>query len=759
MEEFVFVLIIIVIAVGAAVILILGYLSLRLLICQPRKPAVRNLAIPRRRTTTTSGESIEISTFQTLPPYRAQEVEEVPAPPLPIVDHGAIEAGAMIPINDNNDIQPVNESEEIRIQTEDNVMGDTENTTVGNLEENVIIHVHPPPPAYASPLLNIEPPQNIPQSSHTAENLTTPSHERDANPDDEVEITIPRPSHDGSIYGTLPRRTTKQSMYMKSIGRSPSKDLIHETSEDVEKTMANEQAGTKLDMIDQAIKYIHKKQDLLQQQQQPLPIPPAPNSLSRHVVLQMTPQPSQHNSTPSSPIVLPSNIFSSPSNSSQPPNTSPSRPHLQIGNSSAPSPQISASNLPIAQTTDQVTSPELQLSALKAFVITQYRNFELLEQDLFHPRVLLQANLIYPLSSRTRRYLINSYYSFDEKVMKELLGKKLNTRTKKELEDISEKTGVPLGGCRRMFENLKRIMKKVQDFDFVPGIFASSIFSEDFLLTKEQARSYTIIIFICTYRLDTSKKKLSHLKFYHFCEIAATLIQYFTSPSSNAPKIIHRPSVSSNAGQTFATNPIISNLISQNSYGGGTTGSISSPTTLDSPASFTGNNNLSSFTANRELEVGDEIDPQISQDSRDIRSILFTNKEITEEFKNIVSRLLNRNSLTGSTSYSEQIATNLNLEKLNDKPFRIILKNALSIGASTSSKEFRDIYVNLVEKVIEQCESVGWGKKELELFLDGCVDGWMEMESVGLAVKRRYERSFGRVLKGVKIAAGILFDV
>jgi hypothetical protein len=41
------------------------------------------------------------------------------------------------------------------------------------------------------------------------------------------------------------------------------------------------------------------------------------------------------------------------------------------------------------------------------------------------------------------------YYGFDEVVVRELLGKKLNSRTRRDLDGVAQKTSVSLGSCRR----------------------------------------------------------------------------------------------------------------------------------------------------------------------------------------------------------------------------------------------------------------------------------------------------------------------
>ena len=42
-----------------------------------------------------------------------------------------------------------------------------------------------------------------------------------------------------------------------------------------------------------------------------------------------------------------------------------------------------------------------------------------------------------------------SYYAFDKEVLREFLGKKMNAKLRKDMDDVSEKTGVSLESCRR----------------------------------------------------------------------------------------------------------------------------------------------------------------------------------------------------------------------------------------------------------------------------------------------------------------------
>ncbi|KAI1287158.1 hypothetical protein EDD11_010485, partial [Mortierella claussenii] len=118
------------------------------------------------------------------------------------------------------------------------------------------------------------------------------------------------------------------------------------------------------------------------------------------------------------------------------------------------------------------------------------------------------------------------YYSFDESVVREILGKKLNSRTRKDLDEVHEKTGVKLTSCRRQFDNLKRVMKKVEDAE---GRTLVRDIEHQFLLPHHLARKYAHILFIADNKLDTFRKRLSCYQFADFEYCGSVLMQYWTS--------------------------------------------------------------------------------------------------------------------------------------------------------------------------------------------------------------------------------------
>ncbi|KAJ8984025.1 hypothetical protein NQ317_012249 [Molorchus minor] len=121
----------------------------------------------------------------------------------------------------------------------------------------------------------------------------------------------------------------------------------------------------------------------------------------------------------------------------------------------------------------------------------------------------LQEQLAFQIDPHTRLLLIEKYYEFDDEVIRELLGKKLSSKNRKDLDEVAEKTGKPLKSCRRQFDNVKRVFKTVEE---MPGSIVENI-KNNFYLPDELATKYACIVFITCIRFETSKKKLQHLSF------------------------------------------------------------------------------------------------------------------------------------------------------------------------------------------------------------------------------------------------------
>lgn len=76
------------------------------------------------------------------------------------------------------------------------------------------------------------------------------------------------------------------------------------------------------------------------------------------------------------------------------------------------------------------------------------------------------------------------YYELDDAVAREILGKKLSSRYRKDLDEVADRTGIRLKSVRRQFDNVKRIFKCVEE---MPGNVTNNI-RLHYLLTEELAR-------------------------------------------------------------------------------------------------------------------------------------------------------------------------------------------------------------------------------------------------------------------------------
>uniref|UniRef100_A0A3Q4FXR3 Fibroblast growth factor (acidic) intracellular binding protein a n=1 Tax=Neolamprologus brichardi TaxID=32507 RepID=A0A3Q4FXR3_NEOBR len=105
---------------------------------------------------------------------------------------------------------------------------------------------------------------------------------------------------------------------------------------------------------------------------------------------------------------------------------------------------------------------EASKDVLLSDTMDQYRTFQMCER-LLHSPAKLANQLLFQIPPHRQIMLIERYYAFDDTFVREVLGKKLSKGTKKDLDDISAKTGVTLKSCRRQFDNFKRVFKVVEE--------------------------------------------------------------------------------------------------------------------------------------------------------------------------------------------------------------------------------------------------------------------------------------------------------
>lgn len=116
-------------------------------------------------------------------------------------------------------------------------------------------------------------------------------------------------------------------------------------------------------------------------------------------------------------------------------------------------------------------------------VLDHYRTYSLLERLLFAPTKLSEQPS-FQLEPLSQQLLIEKYYNLDDTVAREILGKKLSSRYRKDLDEVADRTGIRLKSCHRQFDNVKRIFKCVEE---LPGSVTNNI-KQNFMLPDELAR-------------------------------------------------------------------------------------------------------------------------------------------------------------------------------------------------------------------------------------------------------------------------------
>ena len=278
----------------------------------------------------------------------------------------------------------------------------------------------------------------------------------------------------------------------------------------------------------------------------------------------------------------------------------------------------------------------------------QFRSFRTLEPYLQLPSTLTTQHL-FQLSHANMRVLIEQYYAFDENVVREFLGKKLSSKNRKDLDDVSEKTGISLKSCRRQFDNIKQVLKVVDDYE---GSLVENI-KQQFILPENLARSYASVVFISHNRFETNKKKLLHLTFADFTYCASQMIDHWTAGSEG------------------------------------------------------------SHAVDDDLE----LDRDFLQELHDLKLSMIDRVWIDRQQK-VVLKDLRRKKLP------------VPFLKSVEGSFKTLSKAITNLGASLiHSKDLKDFFIDLIEKIVEPCKQLHWGRSEMEQFVSSIAGTFPECEA------------------------------
>ncbi|KAL5256450.1 hypothetical protein ACHWQZ_G011629 [Mnemiopsis leidyi] len=139
----------------------------------------------------------------------------------------------------------------------------------------------------------------------------------------------------------------------------------------------------------------------------------------------------------------------------------------------------------------------------------QYQTFSLLEPLLRKPPALASSPVVnMPFITDT---LLQQYYSLDAVVARELVGRgqKMTAKLRKDLDIISDKTGIPMKSCLRQYDNIKRIYKEVDEKE---GKVSQNI-QRYYGLSPPLCQQYAAIIYIVDNRIDVAPRKIPNLTY------------------------------------------------------------------------------------------------------------------------------------------------------------------------------------------------------------------------------------------------------
>lgn len=283
-----------------------------------------------------------------------------------------------------------------------------------------------------------------------------------------------------------------------------------------------------------------------------------------------------------------------------------------------------------------------------------------------------------------------------EKFVLEIAGKQLSGRLRKDLDDVSKKAGISLFSAWRQFDNVKRIFKLVED---QPGRLEDMI-SRKFLLQPGLARDYAGLVFICNNRLAMDKKNLEGVyTLRDFLGCAGVFIKHWTSiPSNRNPKHTAPP----------GTQP-------------GT-----EPATIE--------------------PSGDDQDMERSflQELRELKPKLLAN-DVLEELYSISMQTLKQQ---GATQDASSIAI----------VFKSVVTSMLQIGAGLShSRELRDIFEDIVDKVVQPCKSAKCSPRCVSVLFDVLLTSYPLLKTLPQDVRTGFSQIFKRFIEGLCRVTLILY--
>jgi hypothetical protein len=207
-------------------------------------------------------------------------------------------------------------------------------------------------------------------------------------------------------------------------------------------------------------------------------------------------------------------------------------------------PQIAADRIIKIDFGEEYNNKDKETSELyREETVDRFRTYQLLEKSLKTPRLLSRNKYLFSasISDVQKRDLVSRYYSFDSRVFRHFLGRKLTNKFQKDLDDVRDEVGVPLRSVRRQFDNLRRVFDFYDDVGDNVVVTTQTLLEIEYFLPEYLSRAYSCALFLLVHRfqLQISKKKYQLLTWEDCCFVAEhIMLHWLQRPAFNETKAI-----------------------------------------------------------------------------------------------------------------------------------------------------------------------------------------------------------------------------
>ncbi|CAM9343551.1 unnamed protein product [Scytosiphon promiscuus] len=341
-------------------------------------------------------------------------------------------------------------------------------------------------------------------------------------------------------------------------------------------------------------------------------------------------------------------------------------------------------------TPDEALSQRRQLELLfEKDTADAYRVFDTMGHFLRQPEHL-RGQLQVQLGDATQAWMVERYHELDDSVLREILGKKITSKTRKDLDDVSELTNVPLRSCHRQYDNIQRLLGNLEDSVILPHISVAKEVRDKLGLPLWLAAKYTAIIFLLhvRFQIQRAKRLTAHMTAYDLCWSGMGMLNYWVGDGKylGAYEEADAKRADTEAGDDSASGAEARREDWQ-----------------------------------REMQQGLLTVHGLEFDKKWIRLLRVIKTQLFGDHRSNLFDSLRQRTMTDLQAKGLPQATYDSISQ----NFRSTVKALASIGSGLSmSKEYRDVFEDLIEKVGNPLRDAGLGLRDTVTFLEALVRGF-----------------------------------